>query len=80
MVKRTHKNGEEITKTIFYKLQFIDCIRLFASSVSNIVRNIAKKLIIFNLNMGMIIKIVKLAEFNTKVRSAVLNTHLLKMV
>ena len=80
MVKRTHKNGEEITKTIFYKLQFIDCIRLFASSVSNIVRNIANKLIILNLSMGMIIKIVKLAEFNTKVRSAVLNTHLLKMV
>ena len=80
MVKRTHKNGEEITKTIFYKLQFIDCIRLFASSVSNIVRNIANKLIILNLSMGMIIKIVKLAEFNTKVRSAVLNTYLLKMV
>ena len=33
--KKISKNGEEVTKTISYKLQFIDRARFMASSLSN---------------------------------------------
>ena len=36
------KNGEEITKTISYRLQFIDSARFMASSLSNLVNNLAE--------------------------------------
>ena len=42
-VKRIDKNGKEITKTISYKLPFIDSPRFFASSLSNLADDIAKK-------------------------------------
>ena len=41
-VKRIGKNGEEITKTISYKLQLIDSARFMASSLSNLVDNLFK--------------------------------------
>ena len=41
-VKRVHKNGEEITKTICYKLRFIDRAGFLASSLSNLVDNLAE--------------------------------------
>ena len=40
-VKRVGKNGEEITKIISYKLQFIDSTRFMASLLSNVVGNLA---------------------------------------
>ena len=43
-VKRIAKNGEKITKTISYKLQFIVSARLMASSLSNLVDNLAKRI------------------------------------
>ena len=39
-VKRIGKNGE-ITKAISQKLQFIDSTRFIASSLSNLVKNLA---------------------------------------
>ena len=40
-VKRIGKNGEEITKIISYKLQFIDSTRFMASLLSNVVGDLA---------------------------------------
>ena len=40
MLKRIGMHGEEITKTLSYKVQFIDSTKLFASS-SNLVDNLA---------------------------------------
>ena len=41
---RISKNGEEITKTITinHRLQFIDSARFMASSLSNLVNNLAE--------------------------------------
>ena len=41
-IKRIDKNGEEITKTISYKLQFIDGARFMASSLWKLVDNLAE--------------------------------------
>ena len=41
-VTRIDKNGEEITKNIFYILQFIDNARSMASSLSNLVNNLSR--------------------------------------
>ena len=41
-VKRIDKNGKEITKIISDKLQFIDRSRFMASSLSNLVDNLAE--------------------------------------
>ena len=41
-VKRICKNGEKTTKTISYKLQFIDSARFMASSLSSLADNLAE--------------------------------------
>ena len=41
-VTRTDKNGKEIAKTTSYRLQFIDSARFMASSLSNLVNNLAE--------------------------------------
>ena len=41
-VKRVDENGKEITKTISYKLQFVENARFLASSLSNLVNSLAK--------------------------------------
>ena len=41
-VKRIDKNGEEITKTISYRLQFIDGARFMHNSLSKLVDNLAE--------------------------------------
>ena len=41
-VKRIGKNGEETTKPISYKLQFIDSARFMASLLSNLLDNLAE--------------------------------------
>ena len=41
-VIRIDKNGEEITKTISYKLKFIDSARFMTSSLSNFVNTLAE--------------------------------------
>ena len=42
-VTRIHKNGEEITKNIFYILQFIDSARFMASPLLNLVKNLSEE-------------------------------------
>ena len=39
---RFHKKGTKITKTISYRLQFIDSTRFMVSSLSNLVNNLAE--------------------------------------
>ena len=41
-VKSIGKNGEQITKSIFYRLQFINSTRFMASLSSNLVDNLAE--------------------------------------
>ena len=41
---RTDKNGEEITKTISHRLQFIDIAKFMASSLSILVNNLTKRI------------------------------------
>ena len=41
---RIGKNGKEITKTKSYRWQFIDRARFMASSLSNLVDNIAQRI------------------------------------
>ena len=41
-VIKIDKNGDEITKTIFYRLQFIDSAKFIASSLSNLVNNLSQ--------------------------------------
>ena len=55
-VTRIDKNGKEITKTISYRLQFIDSTRFLAGSLSNPVNDIAKGIHKLNVKMDMIIK------------------------
>ena len=69
MLKRIGINSEEITKTISYKVQFIDSTKHFASS-SNLVDNL----------IDMTITNVKLVELNRKIVSPVLNTQTLQMI
>ena len=40
-VMRINKNGEEVTKSIYYIVQFIDIARFMASTLSNLVNNIS---------------------------------------
>ena len=41
-VTRFDKNGEEVTKNIFYILQFINSTRFLATSLSNLVNNLSE--------------------------------------
>ena len=41
-VTKIDKNGIEIIKTISYRLQFVDSARFMASSLSNLVNNLAE--------------------------------------
>ena len=77
-VTRIDKNGKEITKTISYRLQFIDSARFMASSISNLVNYFAKG--IHKIKCNIIIKNMKLVELNTKIVSAFLNTQTLKII
>ena len=43
-VTRIDKNGEEVTKDISHKLQFIDMRRFMASSLSNLVNNLSEEI------------------------------------
>ena len=48
---RIDKNGEEITKAVSYRLQFIDSARFIASLLSNLVNNLAKEFIKLNVTV-----------------------------
>ena len=79
-VKRIDKNGKETTKTIFYKLQFIESTRFMAISLSNLADNLTERthkvkcIYVYNK------KTVKRLELNTDFVSVVLNTQTLKLI
>ena len=64
-VTRVDKNGEEVTKTISYRLQFVDRARFMASSLTNSVGNLSEE--IYKIKC-------------TNVKKAFLNTQTLNMV
>ena len=66
-VKMVDKNGDEITKSIPCKLQFIDSSRSMGSSLSNPVDNLDEGIIKVNANLDMITKKAKSLELNTKI-------------
>ena len=43
-VTRIDKNGEEITKYLFYRLQFVNSGRFVASSLSNLVNKLSEEI------------------------------------
>ena len=74
------KNGKEITKIMSYRLQFIDSARYMASSLSNLLDNLAQGIHKIKCKYRNDDKNVKLAELNTKIAIFVLNTQALKMI
>ena len=56
------KNGKEITKMMSYKLQFIDSARYMASSLSNLLDNLAQGIHKIKCKYGNDDKNVKLSE------------------
>ena len=77
---RIDKKGEEITKTISYRLQFIDSARFMAISYQILSIILLKEFIRLNANRKTIIKNMKAVELNTKIATAFLNTQTLKMI
>ena len=57
------ENGKEITKTISFKLTFIDSARHFASSILNIGNNLAEGIHQIKSKFGYDIKNVRRARF-----------------
>ena len=78
-VKLIDKNGENVTETISYKLQFIDSARFMANLFSNLVDNPAEGIHKIKCKHGHDNKNAKRVELNTKIVSAVLNTQTLKI-
>ena len=79
-VTRIDKNGEEITKSISYILQFIDSARFMASSSSILLIIFLKEFIELNVNTKMMIKNVNHVELNISIANILLNTQILKMI
>ena len=74
------KNGEEITKTISYRLQFIDSARYMTSSLSNLVNNFAEVIRKIKCKYKNNDKKCETCEINANNSTASLNTKTLKMV
>ena len=74
------KNGEKITKNIFYILQFIDSGGFMTSTLSNLVKNFLKEFKELNVNLDTIIKNVKHLELSVRITTDVLNTQTLKII
>ena len=59
---------------------YIKSARFMASSLSNFVDNLANRIQEIKCNMDMIIKNENYVELNTKIASAALMTHTIKMI
>ena len=75
-IKRIEK---EITKTISYRLQFIDSVTFIASSLSNFLNNLAEGIHKIKCKYGHNDKECETCVINTKISSAFLNTQTLKI-
>ena len=67
-VKRIDKNGEEFTKMIPYRNQFIDSPRFMARSLSNLVDNLQKEFMKLNAKMSKIIQNAKRGKLKQRLR------------
>ena len=67
-VKRIDKNGEEFTKIISYRNQFIDSARFMARSLSNLIDNLRKEFIKLNAKMSTIIQNSKRRKLKQRLR------------
>ena len=72
-VIRISKNGEEITKTISYRLKTIDSARFMASSLSNLVSSLSEGIYKIKSKYKHDDKNVKFLELNTNTVSVILN-------
>ena len=79
-VARIDKNGEEITKSIRYTLQFIGSARFMPTSLSNLVNNLSEGIHQLNVNTDTMIKNVKLVELHTKYATVFQNIKTLKTI
>ena len=77
-VTRIDKNGEEITKHLFYRLQFVNSGRFVASSLSNLVNKLSEE--IHSVNTDTTRESVKHAELNINNPTIFLNTQKFKMI
>ena len=79
---KNDKNGEEITKSISYILQFIESERFMARSLSTFVNNLSEDIHNIKCKYRQIntIKNVKLVKLHVKYATAFLNTKILKMI
>ena len=73
-VIRIYKNREKITKTVSYKLQFIDGARFMTNSLLNIFDNLAEGIRNIKCKYEQDNKNVKCEELNKKILRAVLST------
>ena len=74
------KNGEEITKNISYRLQFIDSAGYVARSLSNFVNNLSERIHQIKFKYRHDDKNVKFVELNINIATGFLNTQTLKMI
>ena len=72
-MKKTNKNGEEITKTIACKLKLIESTRVIASSLLNLVDTLIEEIHNLNVNMDTTVRNLKNMELNKKIVSAIFN-------
>ena len=72
-MKKTNKNGEEITKTIACKLKLIESTRVIASSLLNLVDTLIEEIHNLNVNMDTTVRNLKNMELNKKILSAIFN-------
>ena len=79
-VTRIDKNGEKVTKNIYYILHFIDSTIFIPSSLSNFVNNLPERIHRINVNTDIMIKNVKLVELNVSIATVFLNTQILKKI
>ena len=74
------KNGEEITKDIFYILQFIDSARVMERSLSHLVNNLSEGINRVKCKYGHDDKNVQLVELDISVATVLLNKQIFKMI
>ena len=74
-----NKNGEQITKAIFYRLKFTDSAR-FMTHYKVLLIIFMTEFIKLQVNTNAVIKHVKLAELNTNTVIDFLNAQSLKMI
>ena len=79
-VTRIDKNGEEIKRNVFYKLQFTNSERFVARLLWSLVNNSLKKYMKSIVNADAIIENAKLAELDIHIAIVFLNTQTLKMI